>query len=145
MPINRDHLPDHLSKMPKALNNEVHALLSEAKKLENSEIVLGRSLKGYDSTFTYSHIHRKKNTGVHTELILTDTRDWSVFGRWGCLYWYSNLEFYLKIKWINANPVFTSVFFFSRVTLDRAYFHLEPNCEKATLNLQLLCKIEMIS
>ena len=38
--------------MPKALNNEVHALLSEAKKLENSEIVLGRSLKGYDSTFT---------------------------------------------------------------------------------------------
>ena len=52
MPINRDHLPDHLSKMPKALNNEVHALLSEAKKLENSEIVLGRSLKGYDSTFT---------------------------------------------------------------------------------------------
>ena len=81
MPINRDHLPDHLSKMPKALNNEVHALLSEAKKLENSEIVLGRSLKGYDSTFTYSHIHRKKNTGVHTELILTNTRDWSVFGR----------------------------------------------------------------
>ena len=65
--------------MPKALNNEVHALLSEAKKLENSEIVLGRSLKGYDSTFTYSHIH------------------------------------------------------------------LEPNCEKASLNLQLLCKIEMIS
>ena len=52
MPINRDHLPDHLSKMPKALNNEVHALLSEAKKLENSEIVLDRSLKGYDSTFT---------------------------------------------------------------------------------------------
>jgi hypothetical protein len=38
--------------MPKALNNEVHALLSEAKKLENSEIVLGRSLKGYDSTFS---------------------------------------------------------------------------------------------
>ena len=58
LPINRDHLPDHLSKMPKALNNEVHALLLEAKKLENSEIVLGRSLKGYDSTFTYSHIHR---------------------------------------------------------------------------------------
>ena len=81
MPINRDHLPDHLSKMPKALNNEVHALLLEAKKLENSEIVLGRSLKGYDSTFTYSHIHRKKNTEGHTELILTDTRDWSVFGR----------------------------------------------------------------
>ena len=52
MPINREHLPDYLSKMPKALNNEVHALLSEAKKLENSEIVLGRSLKGYDSTFT---------------------------------------------------------------------------------------------
>ena len=52
LPINRDHLPDHPSKMPKALNNEVHALLSEAKKLENSEIVLGRSLKGYDSTFT---------------------------------------------------------------------------------------------
>ena len=40
--------------MPKAKNNEVHALLSEAKKLENSEIVLGRSLKGYDSTFTYT-------------------------------------------------------------------------------------------
>ena len=58
-----------------------NALLTEAKKLENSEIVLGRSLKGYDSTFTYSHIHRKKNTGVHTELILTNTRDWSVFGR----------------------------------------------------------------
>ena len=81
MPINRDYLSDHLSKMPKAFNNEVHALLSEAKKLENSEIVLGRSLKGYDSTFKYSHIHRKKNTEVHTELILTDTRDWSVFGR----------------------------------------------------------------
>ena len=81
MPINRDHLPDHLSKMPKALSNEVHALLLEAKKLENSEIVLGRSLKGYDSTFMYSHIHRKKNTEGHTELILTDTRDWSVFGR----------------------------------------------------------------
>ena len=75
MPINRDHLPDHLSKMPKALNNEVHALLSEAKKLENSEVVLGRSLKGYDSTFTYSHIHRKKNTEVHSELIFTDTSD----------------------------------------------------------------------
>ena len=72
MPINSDHLPDHLSKMPKALNNEVHALLLEAKKLENSEIVLGRSLMGYD---------RKKNTKVHTELILTDTRDWSVFSR----------------------------------------------------------------
>ena len=53
----------------------------EVKKLENSEIVLGRSLKGYDSTFTYSLTHRKKNTEVHTELILTDTRDWSVFGR----------------------------------------------------------------
>ena len=41
-----------------------------------------------------SNIH----ISVHTELILTDTRDWSVFGRWGCLYWSSNLEFYLKIK-----------------------------------------------
>ena len=81
MPINRDHLPDHLSKVPKALNNEVHALLSEEKKLESSEILLSRSLKGYDSTFMYSHIHRKKNTEGHTELILTDTRDWSVFGR----------------------------------------------------------------
>ena len=51
-------------------------MLLEAKKIENSEIVLGRSLIGYDSTFTHSHIHRKKNTEVHTELILTDTRDW---------------------------------------------------------------------
>ena len=59
MPINRDHLPDHLSKMPKALNNEVHALLSEAKKLENSEIVLGRSLKGYDNTFIVTFTEKK--------------------------------------------------------------------------------------
>ena len=45
--------------MPKALNNEVHAMLSEAKKLENSEIVLGRSLKGYDSTFIVTFTEKR--------------------------------------------------------------------------------------